>query len=180
MFIIRGAPAPDASLPNQEGNTITLSHVWSERPCILLFLRHLGCTFCRKHVNEMQQVYPEVRALGGAVLAVAPAAPPQTAEFHRRLELSFMCFSEPEREKYRAYGLERGNLAQVAGPQLWWAGFRSVMEHGIGLPQGDTLQLHGTFVIARGGTVEYAHRGANSADLPTTAAVLAELRKLTQ
>lgn len=37
-----GDPAPDLSLPDQDGEEIRFSNLWHRQPLILVFLRHLG------------------------------------------------------------------------------------------------------------------------------------------
>ena len=37
-----GDPAPDMTLPDDSGTQTSLSSLWSERPLVLLFIRHLG------------------------------------------------------------------------------------------------------------------------------------------
>ena len=37
-----GDPAPDMTLPDHSRAETSLSSLWSERPLVLLFVRHLG------------------------------------------------------------------------------------------------------------------------------------------
>ena len=37
-----GDPAPDVTLPDDSAAATSLSILWSERPLVLLFIRHLG------------------------------------------------------------------------------------------------------------------------------------------
>ena len=74
-------------------------------------------------------------------------------------------FADPERASYRAYGLARGTMRQVAyAPSVIRAGMAAALEgHIVGTPMGDGMQLPGSFVISHG-IVVYAHRGKTSAD----------------
>jgi hypothetical protein len=77
----------------------------------------------------------------------------------------FETFADPERASYRAYGLARGTMRQVAyAPSVLRAGAAAALEgHFVGTPMGDGMQLPGSFVISDG-VVVYAHRGKTSAD----------------
>jgi hypothetical protein len=46
-----------------------------------------------------------------------------------------------------------------------------------GMPQGDTAQRPGTFVVAPDGTLTLAHYNRNSADNPSNAQVLEAVRE---
>jgi hypothetical protein len=37
-----GDPAPDATLPDEDGNEVALSSYWRSQPTVLVFIRHFG------------------------------------------------------------------------------------------------------------------------------------------
>ena len=41
-MIEAGQPAPDFTLPDQDGNDVRLGDLWEERPAALVWLRHYG------------------------------------------------------------------------------------------------------------------------------------------
>ncbi len=98
--------------------------------------------------------------------------------FRCNYELPFRLLADPQRQAYRAFGLQRGNVWKVAGPAIWAAGLKSFVRHGAGMPVGDPLQLAGTFVIDREGIIRYVHHAANSADRPPNAELIAVLEAL--
>jgi hypothetical protein len=67
---------------------------------------------------------------------------------------------------YRAFGLARGSLWQIAGPPVWLGGLRALVSgHGVGKAGGDVLRMPGVFLIRDGKVVkEFRHR--TSADRP--------------
>ena len=67
----------------------------------------------------------------------------QTAAFQQALRLPFRCLADPERIAYRAYGLRRGTLGQVAGPRMWLRGLRAIVRGGIGVPVGVRIRVGG-------------------------------------
>lgn len=75
--------------------------------------------------------------------------------------------ADPERRLYAAFDLNRGRLTQVAGPGVWWKGFKTTLLRGHlpGQPKGDVMQLPGTFVYHNGEIVS-AHRPTNTAEHP--------------
>lgn len=85
---------------------------------------------------------------------------------------------DPERKVYDALGLKRGvfralSVRSVAGAaRAWRAGFRQ------GKVQGDPWQNGGTFVVAPGGEVVFAHVSQRSGDHPGVEALLGALSAL--
>jgi peroxiredoxin len=123
------------------------------------------------------EAHEEVRALGGDIVAVFQYRAEPTFHVCRRRDVPFDCLGDPEREAYRAVGLERGGPLEYLGPRaaLGWLRAAAHGQFG-GLPHGDTAQRPGTFVIAPDGTVAFAHYNRNSADNPRNEDVLEAVR----
>ena len=125
----------------------------------------------------MRSEYAKFQETGGEVLVVTMGTVAQTAAFRKRHELPFRCLADPDRRAYEAYEVDRGSLAQIAGPAIWAAGARAAFKHGVGIPSQDTRQLQGAFIIDKSGVVRYRHSPAHSAHNPTNAELLAVLRE---
>ncbi len=127
---------------------------------------------------NVRDEFPRFQQAGGEVAVVAMAEPEQAAAFRSSYELPFRLLADPQRQAYRAFGLQRGSVWTVAGPVNWVAGLKSFVRHGAGIPVGDPFQLAGTFVIDREGIIRYVHHAANSADRPSNAELIAALEAL--
>ena len=125
----------------------------------------------------MGEAHEEIRALGGDVVAVFQYRAEPTFHFCRRRDVPFDCLADPDREAYRAVGLDRGGPLEFLGPSaaLGWV---KAAAHGnfAGVPKGDTSQRPGTFVVAPDGSVALAHYNKNSADNPPNADVIEAVR----
>jgi peroxiredoxin len=123
------------------------------------------------------EAHEEVRALGGDIVAVFQYRAEPTFHFCRRRGAPFDCLGDPDREAYRAVGLERGGPLEYMGPRAM-VGWARAAAHGKfgGVPKGDVSQRPGTFVIAPDGKVAFAHYNRNSADNPSNEEVIAAVR----
>jgi len=121
--------------------------------------------------------HEEIRALGGDIVAVFQYRAEPTSHFCRQRGVPFDCLGDPDREAYHAVGLESGGPLEYMGPRamLGWVRAAAHGKFG-GLPKGDVSQRPGTFVIARDGTVAFAHYNRNSADNPSNEEVIAAVR----
>lgn len=79
--------------------------------------------------------------------------------------MPFICLSDPEKEAYRAFGLERGGLREMFGLKGWIQGFEATLAgHTLGRPIGDPWQMPGVF--DREGVVRYTHYAKKAPDNP--------------
>ncbi|MBX6764837.1 MAG: redoxin domain-containing protein [Rubrobacteraceae bacterium] len=118
----------------------------------------------------------EFEKRGARVALVSMADPEQTARFCEKMDLPFECLSDPERHAYRAFGLRRGNILEVAGPRNWGSGIRAVLEgQRQGPTAGDPMQLPGAFVFDASGRLRLAHYARASADNPPNEVLLEAL-----
>jgi peroxiredoxin len=124
------------------------------------------------------KAHEEIRALGGDVVAVFQYRAEPTFHFCRKRGAPFDCLGDPERDAYRAVGLEDGGLLEYMGPRAA-VGWLKAASHGNfgGAPKGDVAQRPGTFVVAPDGTVAFAHYNRNSADNPSNDQVIEAVRE---
>ena len=127
---------------------------------------------------DVRSDYAKFQDAGGEVLVVTMGTAAQAAAFRKRHDLPFRCLADPDRKAYQAYEVERGSLMQVAGPAVWSAGAKAFFKHGVGIPQQDTKQLQGAFIIDTLGVIRYRHSPAHAAQNPTNEELLAVLREI--
>jgi len=181
-----GDPAPDALLPNHEGLTTALSASWAERPALVLFWRHFGCSCGMDRAARLRAELPDYRAAGAEVIIVGQGEPERAARYRELQNLDVPILSDPERSAYVAWGLLQGTTAQVlfdaddrflrceldAGMEL------SASRHGT--PRAlvdDPWQLPGEFVVGRDGLIKFAHRYGWCEDYPDPRVHVAAIRE---
>jgi peroxiredoxin len=158
-------PTPDLSSAHTQFGT-TLAELSANRPLLLIFLRHLGCTFCREALADAREQRKAVAATGTQLAFVHMGDEQQGTELFSRYGLSDVPrVSDPEAKLYKAFRLKRGRLRQVMGPRVWVRGFESFIKNGhpVGFPIGDTLQMPGVFLI-QGGHILRSYFHQTSAD----------------
>lgn len=68
---------------------------------------------------------------------------------------------------YRGFGIERGGLGDMFGPEVWACGLRAARKgHFIGRPIGDPWVMPGAFLVSTSGAVRKAHNFAHAGDHP--------------
>jgi hypothetical protein len=123
----------------------------------------------------LRDSWPEFERRSATVAAVAPGSPIRTKQLCDSHRVPFRCLADPDREAYRAFGLARGSIAQVMGPDVMFKTMRSMFRGNFGPPGGDVFQLGGTFVIGTDGLIRLAHAARDPSDLATTETIFAHL-----
>ena len=159
--------APTVSLVAVDGRSVPLAELYRERPLLLQFSRHLGCIFCVDHAKQLLKHYETLQQHGLDVALVVMGGAEDAKKFREAFHLSFPVYGDPDQTVYRAFEVRRGNLWQIAGPQLWWAGLKALVRSGVaGRPRGDLMQLSGTYLIDTDGRIAWSFRPPSSVEFP--------------
>ncbi len=151
--------------PSQSGQT--LAELSGDRPLMLVFLRHFGCTFCREALADLSRTRTEIEDLGFNIALVHMSHLEEADEMLRRFGLNnIQQFSDANCEIYRTFGLDRGSIMQLFGFTVWRRGAAATMRgHIVGRMAGDGFRMPGLFFLYRGEVyASYRHRTA--ADRP--------------
>jgi len=130
----------------------TLLELAEASPVLLVFLRHFGCSFCRKAIGDVAELRGELAARGVRPVFVHLGTV-QIAKAH----FDYYGLSDVERihdptaAVYRlpAFGLRRVNpWWHLVNPVVGWGWLKgAVFQHGIGKIEGDGHQMPGVFFL---------------------------------
>jgi len=101
----QGDMAPDFSLPNTMGKTITLSELLQSGPVVLSFYRGQWCTFCNLELQALERISPTLRDLGATLVAISPQTFESSSHMVDKHELTFDVLSDRHNSVARSYGL---------------------------------------------------------------------------
>jgi thioredoxin-dependent peroxiredoxin len=104
MTLTPGDPAPDFTLPDQEGNPVTLSDFKGRNVVVYFYPRAdtPGCTAQACGVRDHQADYASADAV---VLGVSPDAPTKIAKFDAKYDLGFPLLGDEDHAVAEAYGV---------------------------------------------------------------------------
>jgi peroxiredoxin len=167
-----GANAPDFSLPDARGGTVSLSALLAKGPAVVTFYRGGWCPFCDLQLRAYQGVLGAIHDLGAQLVAVSPQTPDYAQEDVDKKHLTFPVLTDAHNAVARRYGL----VFALSEPL-------KALQTGFGNPipkfNGDEsweLPMPGTFVLDRGGVVRLAHLDPNYTLRLEPAAILEALR----
>jgi len=153
--------SPDIEVTLSDEQIVPLSSLHEVEPLLLVFLRHLGCPFCREQVSSLT-IHPHWN-----VVFVTMGTPPQAAEFREKMQSPHKFIADNARLLYKAFGLGKGEGKQVMSPRIFAKGFGATLRgHWVGKAIGDPWQMPGIFKIDPDGMVAWEYRSLDSADYP--------------
>ncbi|HJQ02551.1 MAG TPA: thioredoxin-dependent thiol peroxidase [Jatrophihabitans sp.] len=98
-----GDAAPDFTLPDAEGNQVTLSDLRGQR-VIVYFYPAAGTPGCTKQACDFRDNLESFQREGFTVLGISPDKPAKLAAFAEKQSLSFPLLSDADRSVLTAYG----------------------------------------------------------------------------
>jgi len=138
-----------ADFKDRKGVSIT-EHSFAA-PLLLVLLRHIGCSFCRKTLHELSVSMKHITECGYRVGLVHMDG---DVDMESQLSLygleKLPRFHDPDRRLYKALGLARAPMLSVFRAGMWKRGLQASRKHGFAMPKSDPLQLPGAFLIDQG------------------------------
>jgi peroxiredoxin Q/BCP len=98
-----GEPAPDFTLPDADGNDVSLSSYRGKR-VVVYFYPKASTPGCTTQACDFRDSLASLSAAGVVVLGVSPDKPAALAKFRDEQGLNFPLLSDPEHTVLTAYG----------------------------------------------------------------------------
>ena len=99
-----GTQAPAFSLPDQNGNLVSLSD-FAGKKVVLYFYPKDNTPGCTRQACAFAQSYPEFQARNVVVIGVSKDSVVSHLKFAQKYELPFILLSDPELRAIQAYGV---------------------------------------------------------------------------
>ena len=114
-----GSAAPDFTLPDQDGNEVTLSSLRGKN-VVLVFYPADDTTVCTRQLCEFRERWPLVLGKNAVVFGVNPATASKHAAFRNRYNLPFPLLVDAGQktgEAYHTRGLVPRRTVYLIGPE---------------------------------------------------------------
>jgi peroxiredoxin len=167
-----GAKAPDFTLPDAHGKSVTLSTLLVKGPAVVTFYRGGWCPFCDLQLRAYDGALGAIHDLGAELVAISPQTPDYALSDVEKKRLTFPVLTDKGNRVARTF-----KLVFALSDEL-----RKLQTHfGSVLPKfnGDDsweLPMPGTFVLDRHGVVRFASVDPNWMVRVEPAAIIEALR----
>lgn len=140
---------------------IVLGDLWADKPCVLFFLRRLGCPICRSYIQMVEPFREEYEKKGARLVCLSFEAFGEGSDFDRSFT-KYAFWNGP------IYTIDKMVYEELFGRKGLLDNFfglldidKEAYERSKSIPgnmRGDGFQLGGQFVVAPGGKEVLAHR----------------------
>jgi len=166
--------APEFSLPDARGKSVSLSALLRDGPVVVSFYRGGWCPYCNLELRAYQAVLPQITELGGRLVAISPQLPDGSLSTAEANALTFDVLSDVGNRTARQFGLvyalpqELRDAMQAANRGL----------PGVNGDESWELPLPATYVIGQDGRVALAYVDVDYRNRLEPDAILAALSSL--
>ena len=115
MFLQTGTPAPDFTLPDKDGNPVSLSDFRGKK-VVLYFYPKDNTPGCTRQACAFAARYEGFKAANVAVIGISKDSVASHQRFAEKYGLPFVLLADPERQAIEAYGVwqEKKNYGKVS------------------------------------------------------------------
>jgi thioredoxin-dependent peroxiredoxin len=104
MALSPGDPAPDFTLPDQDGNPVSLSGLHGQT-VVLYFYPKADTPGCTTQACGVRDHRPDYDAAGAVVIGVSPDPVKAVAKFHQKYDLGFPLLADEGHQVAELYGV---------------------------------------------------------------------------
>lgn len=98
-----GDKAPQFKGNNQFGSLIDSKQILKKQPILIVFYRGSWCTYCKKHLTELQENLIEFTQKGYYVVVITPEKVEKTKEITDKLKLGFSILHDVDNSIMKSY-----------------------------------------------------------------------------
>jgi peroxiredoxin len=153
----RGQVSPRFALPSATGAIVSLEERLSYGPIIVTFYRGGWCPYCNIALRALQSRLPEIKSLGGSLIAISPEVPDQSLSTTEKPAPEFDVLSDSDKSVARLFGLVYRNSDAVR--ERLQAFGRDLVAHN-GTDRWE-LPITATYVINQEGLIVFDHVDAD-------------------
>jgi peroxiredoxin len=181
-----GDTAPDFELQDSTGATVHVHDYWQNKPALLLFWRHYGCSCGIERSKRLQNEYSDYIELGAHVIAIGQGEPERAAAYIQKHNLPCPVLCDPTYKVYEAYDLLEGKPSQIvfdAPDEFLQCHFDAganlqKSRHGTERAAVDNpWQLPGEFVVDKKGIIRLAYRYQYCEDWPNPLVLIGAIKE---
>ncbi len=136
-----------------------------DKPVLMVFLRHLGCQFCKETVRDIRAAstrkpdYPDVLFFFQEDVATGQA-------FFNRYWPRAKAISDPAQFFYKEFGIPSATMMNLVSPKALLSSVRATLKGNFNsLPLGNVWQMPGFFVV-KGDQIIWSHDYRHVGDEP--------------
>lgn len=102
----RGDKAPEFTLADQDGNTVTLAGLLEQGPLLLYFYPADFTPGCTKEACDIRDMHDDISDVGIKVVGISPQGEDSHSRFRDKHRLPFTLLADEDKVAVKAFGVE--------------------------------------------------------------------------
>lgn len=168
-----GDTAPDFTLENAYGKSISLYTQLEKGPVVLVWYRGEWCPYCNIYLNDVHQHIDKFKEMNATVIAISPAKPDSSWTAKEKEGLQIEVLSDIASKVAKQYGIAYKLPDKIA--DYYQKGFDL---HSVNQDDSNILPLSASYVIDKNAKITYAFLDADYKKRAETEVLLQEVKKL--
>lgn len=169
-----GVRIPDFELRDQNEKLVSSAALLGQGPLVICFIRGRWCPFCVGQMEAMNAALSRIRQAGASLAAISPQTAKQAFFMVDQHKLDFPLLVDAGNRVARQFGI----VYRV--PEEQQAIYRRAFIN-LSFTNGDDsweLPMPATFIVDRGGVIQYAHADPDYTERPEPAEIIEKLALL--
>jgi len=100
-----GQKVSNFTLPDPQGNSITLTSLLEKGPVVVTFYRGSWCPYCNLQLKALQSKIADIHMLGAELIAISPQVPDGSLSTNEINEMDFIVLSDQDAKVASQYGV---------------------------------------------------------------------------
>jgi len=155
--ILIGQPLPKIFLRTPDNELFNLNSAIAKKPTVLIFFRGGWCPYCNRHLNQLQNIEPDLIKLGFQIIAVSPDRPGLLKSHAKEKEINYLLMSDSTMKAAEALGI----AFQVDDETI-----KKYSTYGIDLQASSGQNHHllpvpAVFIIGKDGVIQFSYVNPN-------------------
>jgi len=157
-----GDQAPDFTLKNAVGKSVTLYDLLKDNRVVLTFYRGTWCPYCNLQLTQYQEVIFKLKSIGSTMVAVSPQTPDESLNMQEKNALSFEVLSDPQNKitsKFTTIIQKSSEFTQtISGFGKSFEDHYSDDSHEVPIPAVFIIEQDGSILFAKSEGGDYRNR----------------------
>jgi peroxiredoxin len=169
-----GDLAPQFTLRDPEGNSVSSRERLAKGPLVVSFYRGVWCPYCNLELQALQAALPDITDRGASLVVISPQTAPNSRKSQRENKLSFPILSDVRSEVAEAFGIRFALSDELIG---LYKSFKNDLPAFNDDPSW-VLPMPARYVIGADGVIAYAEINPDYTRRPDPSELLPVLDRL--
>ena len=169
-----GDRAPDFTLPDADGNSVSSGSMLEKGPLVVTFYRGVWCPYCNFDLQSIEAAADDIRSTGANIVSISPQTAANSRRSQRDNNVSFPILSDKHGKTANAFGIRFQLPDDLKALYTQFGTDLAVINE----DPSWTLPMPARYVIGQDGVIAYAEVSPDYTIRPDPSELMPALQRL--